>query len=385
MELEKEMKIEDLKTVAVLGAGVMGHGIAQVSAMAGYTVIMRDISNEILETAKGNIRSSLDRLVKRGRLTEKDLEAALARISITIDLKEAVKKADIVIEAIPERLDLKQRIFKDVEEVAPKDAILASNTSSLSITEIAKAVKNPERVVGTHFFNPPAIMRLVEVILGEKTSKETVELAMDFAKKVNKTPVLVKKDSPGFIVNRVLVPYLNEAAKIVERGEFKVLEIDSAMQFKAKFPMGPFLLSDLIGIDIVHAVLKLFEEKFGAFYKSSAPIEQLFKEKKFGRKTGEGFYTYKEGAPTVPENAGAVFDVRRLLAPMVNESAKLVSEGIAEIGDVDTAMKLGANLPEGPFETAKRIGMENLIDILKELEKTYGKGYSPSPLLSNLK
>ena len=229
MELEKEMKIEDLKTVAVLGAGVMGHGIAQVSAMAGYTVIMRDISNEILETAKGNIRSSLDRLVKRGRLTEKDLEAALARISITIDLKEAVKKADIVIEAIPERLDLKQRIFKDVEEVAPKDAILASNTSSLSITEIAKAVKNPDRVVGTHFFNPPAIMRLVEVILGEKTSKETVELAMDFAKKVNKTPVLVKKDSPGFIVNRVLVPYLNEAAKIVERGEFKVLEIDLSL------------------------------------------------------------------------------------------------------------------------------------------------------------
>jgi len=379
------MKIEDLKTVAVLGAGVMGHGIAQVSAVAGYTVIMRDISNEILETAKGNIRSSLDRLVKRGRLTEKDLEAALARTSTTTDLKEAVKKADIVIEAIPERLDLKQRIFKDVEEVAPKDAILASNTSSLSITEIAKAVKNPERVVGTHFFNPPAIMRLVEVILGEKTSKETVELAIDFAKKVNKTPVLVKKDSPGFIVNRVLIPYLNEAAKIVERGEFKVLEIDSAMQFKAKFPMGPFLLSDLIGIDIVHAVLKLFEEKFGAFYKPSAPIEQLFKEKKFGRKTGEGFYAYKEGAPTVSENAGAVFDVNRLLAPMVNESAKLVSEGVAEIGDVDTAMKFGANLPEGPFEIAKRIGMENLIGMLKELEKTYGKGYSPSPLLSSLK
>lgn len=379
------MKIEDLKTVAILGAGTMGHGIAQVAAVAGYRVFLRDVSNEILENAKGNIRSSLERLAKRGRLSEKDLEAALSRISTTIDLKEAVKDADLIVEAVPERLDLKQRIFKEVDEAAPKEAILASNTSSLSITDLAKAVKKPERVVGLHFFNPPALMRLVEVVPGEKTSKETVELAMSFAKKLDKTPVFVKRDSPGFIVNRVLIPYLNEASKIVERGEFKVLEIDSAMQFKAKFPMGPFLLSDYIGIDIVYEILRVFEEKLGPFYKPSAPIEKLFKEKKLGRKTGEGFYGYKEGAPKVPEDAGAVFDVNRLLAPMINEAAKLVSEGIAETGDVDTAMKLGANLPEGPFETVKRVGADKLTGVLKELEKKHGKGYAPSAFLSSLK
>jgi len=383
--LEKDMKIEDLKTVAVLGAGTMGHGIAQVAAVAGYNVFIRDLSNEILENAKANVRSSLERLVKRGRLSEKDLEAALSRISTTLDLKEAVRNTDLVVEAVPERLDLKQRIFKEVEEAAPKEAILASNTSSLSITDIAKAVKKPERVVGLHFFNPPALMRLVEVVPGEKTSKETVELALGFAKKLDKMPVFVKRDSPGFVVNRVLIPYLNEASKIVERGEFKALEIDSAMQFKAKFPMGPFLLSDYIGIDIVYDILKVFEEKLGPFYRPSAPIEKLFKEKRLGRKTGEGFYGYKEGAPKVPEDAGAGFDVNRLLVPMVNEAAKLVSEGVAEMGDMDTAMKLGANLPEGPFETARRIGIDKLTGILKDLEKKYGKPYAPSPLLSSLK
>ena len=379
------MKIEDLKTVAVLGAGTMGHGIAQVAVVAGYAVFVRDLSNEILENAKANIKSSLERLVKRGRLSEKDLEAALSRISTTLDLKEAVRNTDLVVEAVPERLDLKQRIFKEVEEAAPKEAILASNTSSLSITDIAKAVKKPERVVGLHFFNPPALMRLVEVVPGEKTSKETVELALGFAKKLDKMPVFVKRDSPGFVVNRVLIPYLNEASKIVERGEFKALEIDSAMQFKAKFPMGPFLLSDYIGIDIVYEILKVFEAKLGPFYSPSAPIEKLFKEKKLGRKTGEGFYGYKEGAPKVPEDAGAGFDANTLLALMVNEAAKLVSEGIAETGDVDTSMKLGANLPEGPFEIAKRIGVEKLTAVLKELEKKHGKEYAPSPLLSSLK
>ncbi len=379
------MKVEDLRKIAVLGAGVMGHGIAQVAAVAGYTVAMRDISEEILERAVGNIKRSLERLVRRGRLSEEDVEAALSRIRTTLDLREAVGDAGLVIEAVPEKLDLKKRVFKEVEEAAPERAVLASNTSSLSITEIAEAVEDPGRVVGMHFFNPPVIMRLVEVVPGERTSRETVEFALDFVKKLGKTPVLVKKDSPGFIVNRVLVPYLNEAAKMVDRGEAEVLEIDSAMQFKARFPMGPFLLSDLIGIDIVHHILKVFEEKLGPFYKPAESIERLYREGKLGRKTGEGFYNYREGRPQVPEEAGRGFDVNRLLALMVNEAAKVVSEGVAEIEDVDTAMKLGANLPEGPFEAARRIGVGRLTEVLRELEERYGEGYAPSPLLSSLK
>lgn len=378
------MKVEDLKKFAVLGAGTMGHGIAQLAAVSGYTVALRDISQEILEKAMGNIKWSLGRLVKRGRLSEEDLKATLSRITTTLDLKEAVGDADIVIEAIPENLNLKLRVFREVDAAAPKGAILASNTSSLSITEIAEAVEDPGRFVGMHFFNPPALMRLVEVVAGEETSKETVEAVLGFAKKLGKTPVLVKKDSPGFIVNRVLIPYLNEACKIVERGEFKALEIDSAMQFKARFPMGPFLLSDYIGIDIVYEILKVFEEKLGPYYKPSASIERLFKEKKLGRKTEEGFYSYKEGRPQVPEDAGAGFDINRLLAPMINEAAKLVSEDVAEIEAVDTAMKLGANLPEGPFEAARRIGVEKLVGVLRELEERDGEGYTPSPFLSSL-
>jgi len=378
------MGIEKITKVTVLGAGTMGHGIAQIAAASGYTVTLRDITQEILEKALGNIRGSLERLVQRGRLSENDLRSTLSRISTELDLKQAAKESDLIIEAVPENLNLKLRIFKEVDDSAQEEAILASNTSSLSITDIAKAVRNPSRFVGIHFFNPPALMRLAEITPGEKTSKETLDTATAFAKKIGKTPVQVKKDSPGFIVNRILITYINEAAKTVEKGDNEIIEVDSAMQYQAKFPIGPFLLADLIGIDIVYAVLAVFENKLGPFYKASAMIERLYKTQKFGRKTGEGFYLYKEGSPKIPDDAGARFNTKNLLAPMLNEAARLVSEGVAEQGDIDTAMKLGANLPEGPFEAAKRLGIKSLVDSLKEMERKLGKGYAPSPLLTRM-
>ena len=376
--------MRNLRKIAVLGAGVMGHGIAQIAAMSGYDVSMRDISQEILDRALENIRRSLDKLVSKGRLSREDAEETLSRIRPTLSLREAVEDADFVIEAVPEDLELKRRIFREVEEVTSKQPVLASNTSSLSITEIAEALDRPEKVVGMHFFNPPVIMRLVEVIPGEKTSKETVELAMDLARRLGKTPVLVRKDSPGFIVNRVLIPYLNEAAKMLDRGEAGVLEIDSAMQFKAGFPIGPFLLSDLIGIDILYHILEVFKEKLGPFYRPADSIQRLYREGKLGRKTGEGFYSYRGGQPNIPEEAGRGFDEVRLIAIMVNEATKLVSDGVAETADVDTAMKLGANLPEGPFEVARRIGVKKLVEVLNEMRERYGEGYAPSKLLLTL-
>ncbi|RLI09606.1 hypothetical protein DRO42_03820 [Candidatus Bathyarchaeota archaeon] len=342
------MNPEQVEKIAVLGAGVMGHGIAQVAALAGFNVIIRDIAQEFLDKAQQSIERSLKRQVERGRMTEDAAKAALGKISMTLDLSEAVGDADLVVEAIPERLDLKRKVWKEVSGKAREDAVLATNTSSLSITAIAEAVSHPERFVGMHFFNPPTVMRLVEIIPGARTSPETVELAMALAERMGKTPVAVKRDAPGFIVNRVLITYLNEAAKLLDAGYTKE-QVDSAMQHRAGMPLGPFMLADLIGLDIVYNILKVFEENLGPGYASAKPIEKLFKEGKLGRKTGEGFYSYKE-RPRVPEDVGRGFDIDLLLNPLMEEAEKVVEEGIADREAVDTALKLGANLPRGPFE-----------------------------------
>jgi len=290
------------------------------------------------------------------------MDAALARIRYTLSLDEAVRDAQLVVEAIPERMEIKHKVWAEAAAKAPRDAILASNTSSLSITEIAEAVPNPERFVGMHFFNPPAIMKLVEVNQGEETSEATVETVQTLARRMGKTPVWVRKDAPGFIVNRVLVTYLNEACKLLDG--YGVEQIDAAMQHKAGMPLGPFMLSDLIGMDIVYNIIKVFEEKLGPEYAPCQRITELYEAKKLGRKTGEGFYSY-ETRPSVAEEQAEDFDVKLLLEPLVREAKKVVAEGIATEEDVDTAMKLGANLPRGPFEM-KRAGLGEEQPILTE-------------------
>lgn len=341
---------DQVEKIAILGAGVMGHGIAQIASAAGYTVAVRDIKQEFLDNGLKGITKSLDYLVKRERITPEVKKEILGRITFTLDLKEAVGDAQLVIEAIPEKMEIKHLVWREAAELAPGDAILASNTSSLSISEIATVVPNPERFVGMHFFNPPAIMKLVEVNQGDKTSDETVETVMALARKMRKTPVWVKKDAPGFIVNRILVTYLNEAAKLLDK--FEIEQIDAAMQHKAGMPMGPFMLSDLIGLDIVHNILKTFEEQIGPEYAPHAKIIELFDSRKLGRKTGEGFYSYAE-RPAVTEDQAKGFDVKLLLEPFVKEAEKLFKEAVATVEDIDTAMKLGANIPKGPFEMKK--------------------------------
>jgi enoyl-CoA hydratase/3-hydroxyacyl-CoA dehydrogenase len=343
------MKLEQVEKIAVLGAGVMGHSIAQIAAGAGYRVTIRDIAQEFIERARGRIEGGLRRQVDRGRMTEEASQEILDKILYELDLSKAVAGADLVIEAIPERLELKRRVWGEVSEHVREDAILATNTSSLSITEIARSVSHPERFIGMHFFNPPTHMRLVEVIPGKRTDSGTIELVKGLAESLGKTPVDVNKDVVGFIVNRVLVTYLNEAAKLLDTGEWVKEQIDGAMQHGAKMPLGPFMLSDLIGLDIVYHVLKVFEEEFGPYYSPARSIERLFNEKKLGRKTGEGFYNYKE-RPSVTEEDGEGFDIGLLLRPFIEEAEKVVAEGIADEESVDTAMKLGGNIPRGPFE-----------------------------------
>jgi len=328
----------------------MGHGIAQIASAAGYRVAIRDIAQEYLDNGLKGIKNSLSKLVERGRMTQDEMNEILGRVTFTTDLKDAVGDAQLVIEAIPEKMHIKHSVWKEVDQYAPKDSILASNTSSLSISKIAEVVSNPERFVGMHFFNPPALMKLVEVNQGDKTSDETVKTVMDIALKMGKTPVWVKKDAPGFIVNRILITYLNEAAKLLDK--YQMEQIDAAMQHKAGMPLGPFMLSDLIGLDIVHDILKTFEDNLGEEYKPDPRITELYISKKLGRKTGEGFYNYAE-RPAVTEAQAAGFDIKLLLDPFVKEAEKLLDEGVATEDDIDTAIKLGGNIPRGPFEMKK--------------------------------
>ncbi|MCD6244057.1 MAG: 3-hydroxyacyl-CoA dehydrogenase family protein, partial [Candidatus Korarchaeota archaeon] len=233
----------------------MGHGIAQVAAMSGYNVIMRDIKQEFLDAGLDRIKKSLSKFVKKGKITQDKMDEILSRIKTTIDLEEAVMNADFIIEAIPEVFDLKADTFRKVDKIAPSHAIIATNTSSLPISELATVTSRPDKFIGMHFFNPPQIMKLVEVVRGEKTSDETVRITKELAISMGKEPVVVAKDVPGFIVNRILVRWLNEACLIYERGEFDKIVIDSALKGKVGLPMGAFELADFIGLDVMRDII----------------------------------------------------------------------------------------------------------------------------------
>ena len=287
------MKVEDIKKVAVIGAGIMGTGIAQVCAQAGYEVGLRDIEDEFVERSISTIKSSLGKLVQKGKISQSDADAIIGRIKGTTDLKEAASDADLVIEAVVENMDVKKQVFKELDEICPEHTILASNTSSLSITEMAAATKRPEKVVGMHFFNPVPVMRLVEIVRGLTTSDETVEVARAFAEKLGKTPV-VCKDSPGFIANRIALPALNEAMFALMEGVASKEDIDTAMKLGYNWPMGPLELADLVGLDTLLAIFEVFYNEFGdPKYRPCPLLREMVRAGYLGRKTGKGFYEYK--------------------------------------------------------------------------------------------
>jgi len=287
------MKVEDIKKVAVIGAGIMGTGIAQVCAQAGYEVGLRDIKDEFVERSINMIKAGFGKLVQKGKISQSDADAIISRIKGTTDLKEAASGADIVIEAVVENMDVKKQVFKELDEICPEHTIFASNTSSLSITEMAAATKRPEKVVGMHFFNPVPIMRLVEIVRGLTTSDETVEVAKAFAEKLGKTPV-VCKDSPGFIANRIALPSFNEAMFALMEGLATKEDIDTAMKLGYNWPMGPFELADLVGLDTLLAVFEVFYNEFrDPKYRPCPLLRQMVRAGYLGRKTGKGFYEYK--------------------------------------------------------------------------------------------
>ena len=284
----------EIKTIGVLGAGTMGNGIAQVAAQAGFNVVMRDIEDRFVQGGLKAIDKFLAKSVEKGKMAADQKDAVMGRIKGTTKLED-MKACDFIVEAVLEVMDLKKEVFKALDEICRPEVILSSNTSSMSITEIATATKRPERVAGMHFFNPVPLMRLVEVVRGHFTNDETVAICMDVTKKLGKEAVEVKKDVPAFIVNRLMVPHFIEAMVLLEEGVASIEDIDKAAKLGLNYPMGPFELMDLTGLDInlnVNEYLRK-ELKSETKWQSSHTLKNLVKAGRLGRKTGAGWYEYK--------------------------------------------------------------------------------------------
>ncbi|NIQ04541.1 MAG: 3-hydroxybutyryl-CoA dehydrogenase [Candidatus Korarchaeota archaeon] len=379
-----------MKDATVIGAGTMGHGITQLLAMKGYKVTLLDIETEILEKAMSKIEQSLSKFEEKGSI--EDASEVMGNIHSSLydpkdhlePFKNAVKDINIAIEAVYEKLAVKREIFELLDRLTPKNAILASNTSSLPITEIAKATKTEGRVIGMHFFNPPQILKLIEVVKGEKTTKETVEKVITLARKLEKKPVVVKKDVPGFIVNRILIRLLNEACATLERGKINKEAIDAALKYNAGIPMGAFELLDYSGVDVFYALAKAMKKR-GFNITIAKSLRKKVEAEEYGRKTGKGFYDYqKEKKPNISKEKADEADFLALFAPAVNEAAWIVRNEVATRGDVNVATKFGLNYPKGLVTMAKGWGIEPLKETLKRKAKEYGEEYKPDPFLDKL-
>ena len=283
----------EIKLIGVIGAGSMGNGIAQVASQAGYQVIMRDVEDRFVQNGLKAIEKFLSKSVEKGKMAEGQKKEILGRIRGTTRMED-LKEVDLVIEAIFEDLSLKRDVFRQLDEVTRPHVILATNTSSMSVTEIAMATKRPEKVAGMHFFNPAPIMKLVEVIRAYHTSDETVRIVMEMARKMGKEPVEVRKDSPGFIVNRLMIPHMLEAVKMAEEGVASIEDIDKAVKLGLNYPMGPFELMDLTGIDIARHVADYLYKELNKESKWSIPVllNSMIRAGKLGRKTGGGWYSH---------------------------------------------------------------------------------------------
>ena len=378
----------EINKITVLGSGIMGHGIAQISAMAGFDVTLRDVDTKFLDSAMGKIKWSLDKLVEKQKITQAESETIYSRIHPVVDLRQALSGADLLIEAVPEDMELKKKVYLDVDKNSDLKTIYASNTSTLPISEISSLTNRSNRFIGLHFFNPPQLMKLVEVIPGVTTDQEIVKVGMDFVKRVGKEPVLCSKDVPGFIVNRIFIPLVHEAAYCLDRDGPSMTQLDSAVKFRLSFPMGIFELADYTGLDVIH---KATSEMYSRDKKVIFPhprIRELFEQGKYGKKSGSGFYSYggeQYERVSLSEEDSKAYDPIKLLSVALNNAAWLITNKVCTLEDLEIALKLGMGLRNPLFRTGEQFGIKRVIDTLQDLHAKYGDFYKADEYLLSLR
>ncbi|MCP3944493.1 MAG: 3-hydroxyacyl-CoA dehydrogenase [Desulfobacteraceae bacterium] len=377
------MDINNIKTIAVIGAGDMGHGIAQLALMAGYKVYLRDISQKMIDKGVARINKSLEKLESKKKITKAGIKKINSDLLVPcINLAKAVSCADLVIEAIPEIMELKEETFKIMDDAAPEHTLFASNTSTMSISRIAMATRRPEKVFGLHYFNPAVIMKLVEVIRGEKTSDETLQIGYDFALKTKKIPVRVQKDIPGFIVNRI-----QAAGKVLLNSllDKKIIAPGStdAVFRKTGFPMGPFETMDYTGLDVNCHTHKYLAKSVHPDFKLGSFLTKKIKAGHLGKKTGKGIFDWSKGRPEIDlEKADNTFDPLDLVAVHVNEATKIIEAGACTIKDIDPAIQNGMGTPQGPVIRVQQIPPKDLVARLERLATQFNKEiFKPSPMI----
>jgi 3-hydroxybutyryl-CoA dehydrogenase len=385
--------------VGVLGAGTMGRGIAQIAALGGYETVLYDVAPDVVEIGASRLREALYKGVERERWSIDDALAAGSRVETTTELT-GLAGCGLVIEAVPEKLELKQRIFTNLSAALGLEPVLATNTSSLRVSEIALDVLRPQRLVGMHFFNPPALMKLVEVVAAEHSSETALAAATEVAERMGRTPIRAK-DSPGFVANRLARPFTLESLRILGDGVADAARIDRIVRLGGGFRMGPFELLDLIGLDVNLEIARSFFAQGGEpeRWRPNPIQEQLVAEGRLGRKSGRGYHDYGEGserssdpdlgieAPTLDPAQLTQIDpaaeevLTRLFAQIANEAAFALEEEIASPADMDTAMKLGFNWPLGPIGITKLIGPRHAVELLDRLRAEKGEAYAVAPRL----
>jgi len=379
----------------VIGAGAMGSGIAQVISFSGLPVVLKDTDEERVKKGLEMIRKVYQARVDKGKMSASEMDQKMALVTGTTSYDD-FKDCDLVVEAVFESMKVKHQVFQDLEKVLPETAILASNTSALSISQIASAVKRPEKVIGLHFFNPAPVMKLVEVIPGLQTAPETVDDVVAFAESLRKLPVRVK-ECAGFLVNRLLLPYLNEAAYALQEGSASAEEMDKALRAFG-MPMGPFALLDMLGLDVCAEVSAILYDSFGPRMKAAEILSEMHKGNRLGTKNGIGFYVYDEAkkADLAPLVAGiqaktgvkgTPFSPERLVYQMINEAAYCLEENVASPSDIDLAMLAGTGFPQekgGPLHLADAVGVDGVLAKLQEFSKTLGPRFWPAPILKRM-
>ncbi|MDQ1331870.1 MAG: enoyl-CoA hydratase / 3-hydroxyacyl-CoA dehydrogenase [Thermodesulfobacteriota bacterium] len=368
------MNIDDIRTLAVIGAGDMGHGIAEVALIAGYKVYLRDINHEFVNRGVTRIHQSLEKLVSKGKIPKEHHNKIYRELLVPcVDIGEAVGKADLVIEAIPEIMDLKKETFREMDKSAPARTLFASNTSTMKITEIASVTGRQGKVMGLHYFNPAVLMKLVEVIKGEQTSEETMQIGYDFVLKNDKVPVRVKKDVPGFIVNRVQAPAGVLLNCILDEKIAGPEEVDAVMR-KLGMPMGPFETMDYTGLDIYVHGSNYFAKEVHPDFSSGKTIAAMVKAGNLGKKSGRGLFDWSKGRPNIElSKATEKFDPLDLLAVNANEATKIVAMGVCSLEDIDTAIINATGNPFGLIAMIKGIGPGELAKRLDRLADRFSK------------